>query len=87
MRHHDVVRRQVGRHSLHHLEQRIVIGYENLDEIAKLSHFGGRSDKIRHRARRAVPNKNVEPVFAQIIDDPLANDAKANDSNVLSCAK
>jgi hypothetical protein len=87
MGHHDVVRSQIGRHSLHHLEQRIIVGHENLDEIAELSDFGGRSDKIRHRAGRAAPDKNVESVFAQIVDDPLANNAKADDSNILSGAK
>ena len=41
MGHDNVVRGQVGGHALHHLEQRIIIRYKNLDEIAQLSHFRG----------------------------------------------
>ena len=80
-----MVRRQIRRHPLHHLEQRVVVGNENLDEIAELRDLGGRTDKIGHRPRRPVPNENVEPAFPQIIDDALADYPKAQHSNIFPC--
>ena len=85
MRHHDVVRGQVRHHPLHHLEQGIVVRNEDLDVIAKLRHFRGRTHKIRHRSWRPVPNENVIPAFAQIVHHPLADDAQTHHSNIFPC--
>ena len=84
MGHDDMVRRQVRHHSLHHLEQRIVIGNEDLDVIAELRDLRRRTNEIRHRSRRPVPNKNVVAAFPQITYHSLADNAQPEHTYVFS---
>ena len=84
MRDHDVARHQCRRHLSDDVQQRVVVRHENLNVIAHLGELGRRADKIRHRSRVTVPDKNVEPLPAQIIRDAASDDAESDYANVLS---
>jgi hypothetical protein len=85
MRHHDMIRGQIGRHPLHHLKQRVIVGDENLDVIAELRDLRRRAYEIRYWPRRPIPNEDMESAFPQVRHDPLANDAQAQHSNIFPC--
>src|SRR2546421_12814998 len=84
MRDHDMPRRERRRHLPNYVEKRVIVRDKNLDVIAHLGELGRRADKIRHRSRVTVPDKNVEPLPAQIIRDAASDDAESDYANVLS---
>src|SRR5438874_9939460 len=84
MRNHNMSRRKGHRNGLDHPHQRIVVGDEDLEIIARLRQFGRGTDKVGHWSRGAVPNEDRQPLMAQMISDATANNAKANNPNALS---
>src|SRR6266536_1770984 len=84
MRNHDMTRRERHRNGLDHSHQRIVVGDEDLEVIARLRQLGWRTDKVGHWSRRAVPDEDRQPLMAQMIGNATANNAEANNPNALS---
>src|SRR5205807_10364049 len=84
MRNHDMTRRERHRNGLDHSHQRIVVGDEDLEVIARLRQLGRGTNKVGHRSRGAVPDEDRQPLMAQMIGNATANNAKANNPNTLS---
>src|SRR5205823_9100151 len=63
-------------------KQRVVVRDKNLDVIAHLRQLRRRSNKIWHRSRVAVPDKDMKAAAAQIFRNPTADNAESEHSNV-----
>src|SRR5205085_10201895 len=84
MRNHDMTRRERHRNGLDHSHQRIVVGDEDLEVIARLRQLGRGTDKVGHWSRRAVPDEDRQPLMAQMLGNATANNAEANNPEALS---
>src|SRR4029077_4330121 len=84
MRNHNMARRKRHRNGLDHPHQRIVVGDEDLEIIARLRHLRRGTDKVGHWSRGAVPDEDREPLMPQMVGNATANNAKANNPNALS---
>src|SRR6267154_6395845 len=84
MRNHNMSRRERHRNCLDYSHQRIVVGDEDLQVIARLRQFGRGTDKVGHWSRGAVPNEDRQALMAQMVGNATANNAKANNPHALS---
>src|ERR1700731_2165893 len=84
MRNHNMSGGKRHRNGLDHPHQRIVVGDEDLEVVARLRQFGRGTDKVGYWSRGAVPNEDGQPLMAQMIGNATANNAKANNANALS---
>src|SRR5436190_23612638 len=84
MRDHNMARRKRHRNGLDHPHQRIVVRDEDLKVMARLRQFGRGTDKVGHWSRGAVPNEDRQSLTPQMVGNPTANNAKANNPNAFS---
>ena len=84
MRNHNMARRKRHRNGLDHPHQRIVVGDEDLEIIARLRQLGRGTDKVGHWSRSAVPDEDRQPLTPQMVGNATANNAKTNNPNALS---
>ena len=56
---------------LHDFEKRVVIRHKNLNEVRQFRDLRWRTDKVRERTRRSIPNENRETAAPQTFRDPL----------------
>ena len=61
MRNHNMARRKRHRNGLDHPHQRIVVGDEDLEVIARLRQFGRGTDKVGHWSRVRFQTKTDSP--------------------------
>ena len=71
-------------HRIEHIEERLRVRDEDLDDVAQLRHLAGRREEIRGGARSPIPDVNVEAAEAQGIRDPGTDDAEADQANILA---
>ena len=84
MRNYDVPRSKLFAQALYGLSQSLVIRDKDLQEIANLSQFRWRTDKIWNRTWRAVPHENLKSFLAQIRAHRPADNSEADYSNNFS---
>src|SRR5205814_2560853 len=84
MRNYDVPRSKLFAQALYGLSQSLVIRDKDLQEIANLSQFRWRTDKIWNRTWRAVPHENLKSFLAQIRAHRSADNSEADYSNNFS---
>jgi hypothetical protein len=83
MRKDKVTPRNVATQLLGCLQQGFVIGDKDLDVIAQPGQFTKRTDKIRDRPRRPVPNEHGKTFAAKIRSDCAPDNSEADYANVL----
>jgi hypothetical protein len=82
MRKDQVMRRKLSTQLFRRLQQSFIIRNKYLDVIANLSYFSGRSDKVRNRTGRPVPNVNGKSFPPQISGYAATNNPEPDYTDV-----
>jgi hypothetical protein len=82
VRKHNVARGEARTELLRNLEKRVIVGHENLHEIAHLGQLRWRADKIRHGSRSPVPDEYVEPFPTKNLPNTASDYSEADQPNI-----
>ena len=84
MREHDVARRQRGRQLVGNLKKRVIVRHKNLQVIAHLRDFGGRTDEVWDPSQGPIPDENMEPLLANVRGDSAPDNPETDHSDIFS---
>jgi len=84
MREHDVARRQRGRELVCNLKKRVIVRHKNLQAIAHLRDFRGRTDEVWDPSQGPIPDENIEALLAQVRGDSRSNNPETDHSDIFS---
>ncbi len=76
--------RQRAAHRVQHVEERLRVRHEYLDNVAQLRHLPRRGEEIGGRARGAVPHINMKSTLPQRVGHARTDDAKANKADIFA---
>ena len=82
VRKHNMARGEARTESLRNLEKRVIVGHENLHEIAHLGQLRWRADEIRHGSRSPAPDEYVESFSTQNLTDTASDYSEADHPNI-----
>ena len=84
MREHDVARRQRGRELVGNLKKRGIVRHKNLQAIAHLRNFPGRTDEVWDPSQGPIPDKNVEALLAEVRGNSAPDNPETDHSDIFS---